>query len=172
MFSSSTKIGGLAILLIIAVVILSLLVLYYRRKSKPKKSSFEHSVKYTPNEIESDEEDDVNRRVWRPDFVTSPAVYPTSKDSKSDPSTSVVNRNPNHPMSKNFSNFFDIFLDEYVTLGAEDRPGTSRALNHSDGGNLYETIPSYLMTNPNSFGNPNAECMEPLLPSNGTNTNL
>jgi hypothetical protein len=57
------------------------------------------NCRYTPNQIESDEEDDdVNKRVWRPDFPTSPATTYPSKESKSDVLPTL--RNPNHPMSK------------------------------------------------------------------------
>lgn len=99
MFSTKTKIGGSLILLIVAVVVLFILVVYYRRKSTtPKKSSYEHSVRYTPNEIDSDEEEDINKRVWRPDFPASPIAYPT-KESKVE-RENPTNRIPTNPMSE------------------------------------------------------------------------
>ncbi|KAI6204781.1 hypothetical protein M3Y94_00716500 [Aphelenchoides besseyi] len=126
------------------VLITLLFALYYRRKVVNKKK-FEHAVKYTSNSAgHSDDEDEVDNRVFRPDFVTPTPVrlQPNELKVKTVEADGETTTKPHQNV--------------YVELG--DQAGSSI---RDDG--QYETIPSaYRASNPISFENPN---LYPKVPS-------
>ncbi|KAI6240672.1 Cell death abnormality protein 1 [Aphelenchoides fujianensis] len=158
--SNSNVLITLVIVSLTAIVVVSmLLAVYYRRKMTNKKK-FEHAVKYTPNsDGQSDEEDEVDNRVFRPGFVQPSPVRPPIQELKPAkvelPPTGGAN-GPHPPQNV------------YVELGAkgddEEAAGPSAH---------YETIPAahsppppstaYRASNPISFENPNS--LYPNVPS-------